>query len=165
MLGPPMMPCVFPLMFWIITCKTPPKESHKIAQGLSNYVTLAWATLRDPLPRAEYILKLQGIEIAEEDQLEDFELISEILEVREKLETAAPNERQQILDENHGVWVSLRAIEESDLVWLSGEIIKICEDIEKFIGEQDWAKAKTATVKLKYLDGIKRAASEWRPEL
>lgn len=106
----------FRLCFGQYQVITTPKESHKIAQGLSNYVTLAWATLRDPLPRAEYILKLQGIEIAEEDQLEDLELISEILEVRERLETASPNERQQILDENHGACVGLRVIEESDLV-------------------------------------------------
>jgi molecular chaperone HscB len=44
------------------------------------------------------------------------------------------------------------------------EILQTCRNIEKFIGEQDWEKAKTATVRLKYLDGIKRAAREWRPD-
>lgn len=80
------------------------KESHNIAQGLSHHIGLAWSTLKDPLPRAEYILKLHDIEIAEEDQLEDFELISEILEVREELENATPSKVQQILDKNHGKW-------------------------------------------------------------
>lgn len=84
------------------------KESHKMAEGLSNYIGVAWSTLRDPLPRAEYILKLNGIKIAEEDQLEDFELISEILEVREELETAAPSRILQIADENYGAPCLLR---------------------------------------------------------
>jgi molecular chaperone HscB len=73
-----------------------------MAEGLSNYIGLAWSTLRDPLPRAEYILKLHNIEIAEEDQLEDLELISEILEVREDLENATSSKIQKIADKNHG---------------------------------------------------------------
>lgn len=73
-----------------------------MAEGLSNYIGGAWSTLRDPLPRAEYILKLNGIKIAEEDQLEDLELISEIMEVREELENATPSKIQRIADENRG---------------------------------------------------------------
>ncbi|KIM85210.1 hypothetical protein PILCRDRAFT_817209 [Piloderma croceum F 1598] len=122
-------------------------ESHKIAEGLSHHIGSAWTTLKDPLPRAEYILKLQGIEIAEEDQLEDLEFISEIMQVREELENATPSEVPKIADKNHD------------------EILKMCKDIEKFVGERDWEKAKAATIRLKYLDGIKRAANEWRPDL
>jgi molecular chaperone HscB len=73
-----------------------------MAEGLSNHIGQAWSALRDPLPRAEYILRLHGIEIAEEDQLEDFELISEILGVREDLEKAEPSEVQKVADENYG---------------------------------------------------------------
>jgi molecular chaperone HscB len=73
-----------------------------MAEGLSHRIGLAWSTLRDPLSRAEYILKLHGIEIAEEDQLEDLELISEILEVREELENATLSKVQKIVDKNYG---------------------------------------------------------------
>lgn len=40
------------------------------------------------------------------------------------------------------------------------EIVETCKDLEKFIGEEDWEKVKKATIRLKYLDGIKRAANE-----
>jgi molecular chaperone HscB len=75
-----------------------------MAEGLSRYIGIAWGTLRDPLLRAEYILKLHGIEIAEEDQLEDSELISEILEVREELENASSSKVQKIVEKNHGAY-------------------------------------------------------------
>jgi len=77
-----------------------------MAEGLSNYIGVAWSTLRDPLPRAEYILKLNGIEIAEEDQLDDFELISEILEIREELENATPRKAKRMAEENRGAQYS-----------------------------------------------------------
>jgi molecular chaperone HscB len=50
-----------------------------------------------------------------------------------------------------------------DCVPSSDQILKTCEDIEKFVEEKDWEKVKKATIRLKYLDGIQRAASEWRP--
>ena len=80
----------------------PSKESHNTAAGLSHFISLAYSTLKDPLPRAEYILKLHGIEIAEADQLEDLDLISEILEVREELENATASKVKEITDNNHG---------------------------------------------------------------
>lgn len=73
-----------------------------MAERLSNYIGIAWSTLKDPLSRAEYILKLNDIKIAEEDQLDDFELISEIMEIREQLENATPRHVKRIADENRG---------------------------------------------------------------
>lgn len=55
------------------------------------------------MPRAEYILGLNGIELAEEDQLEDMELISEIMEVREELEDATSEQVAEIADRNQGM--------------------------------------------------------------
>jgi molecular chaperone HscB len=105
------------------------------------------------------------MEIAEEDQLEDFDFISEILQVREELENATPSEVPKIADKNHGTLRSCSIMGGPDRVILSpDEILKTCKNIEKFIGERDWEKAKATTIRLKYLDGIKRAASEWRPD-
>ncbi|KAF7985391.1 hypothetical protein HWV62_6649 [Athelia sp. TMB] len=113
--------------------------------SLSDLMGRAWGALKDPLPRAEYILSQHGIEIAEADQLEDFDLISEIMEVREQLEDATTEEIEAIAEKNRG------------------EIKKTCAEIESSIGEQDWQAAKSATIRLKYLEGIKTAASQYRP--
>lgn len=78
------------------------QDSQKTAEGLSNYIGIAFSALKDPLSRAEYILKSHGIEIAEEDQLEDFELISEIMDVREQLEDATSTKVGKIADVNYG---------------------------------------------------------------
>jgi hypothetical protein len=78
------------------------KEARKTAEGLSHYISTAWAALKDPLPRAEYILKLHGIEITEEDQLDDPGLIWEIMEIREELENADPIKVRNIAEANRG---------------------------------------------------------------
>ncbi|KZP31342.1 Co-chaperone Hsc20 [Athelia psychrophila] len=122
------------------------EATKAVAHSLSDLMSRAWGALKDPLPRAEYILAQHGIEIAEADQLGDLELIAEIMEVREQLEDAAPAEVEAIADANRD------------------EIKKTCAEIEARIGAEDWLAAKTATIRLKYLEGIKKAAGEWRPD-
>lgn len=50
----------------------------------------AYKTLQDPLKRAQYLLSLRGIDVAEDERLkvEDPELLMEVLEVRENIEAA-----------------------------------------------------------------------------
>lgn len=60
------------------------------AEGTSALINSAYRTLLDPLKRAQYLLQLRGIDVAEDERLkvEDPELLMEVLEVRETIEAA-----------------------------------------------------------------------------
>lgn len=110
------------------------------------------------MPRAEYILGLHGLELAEDDQLEDMELIGEIMEIREEMEGASPDQLSDIADRNKGArpTQSHRLI----LIFNAEQMKEVCKIIEKYVGEENWEEAKKATVRLKYLEGIQRAAKD-----
>ncbi|KAJ2343490.1 molecular chaperone [Coemansia sp. RSA 2618] len=61
---------------------------RRLADAQSAWINHAYATLRDPLLRAHYMLELQGRGIGEEDQRADPELLGEIMEMREEIEAA-----------------------------------------------------------------------------
>lgn len=64
----------------------------------------AYNSLLHPLRRAEYILEQNGVPISENDQLDDLDFISEIMEVRESIDEAAdPDELAHIVDDNAGM--------------------------------------------------------------
>lgn len=58
------------------------------AQLQSSVINKAYHTLKDPLSRAQYLLKEQGIQVNEGDSLSDPELLMEVMEFREELEEA-----------------------------------------------------------------------------
>lgn len=64
----------------------------------------AFNTLQNPVLRAEYILREQGIDLAESEQtLEDPELLMEIMESREALDEATSQEQVDfIVSQNQG---------------------------------------------------------------
>ncbi|KAI9160498.1 hypothetical protein LWI28_008699 [Acer negundo] len=55
----------------------------------SARVIEAYRTLTNPLSRAIYILKLEGVEVNEEDTVSEPELLTEIMELREAVEDDA----------------------------------------------------------------------------
>ena len=58
----------------------------------------AFKTLQNPVLRAEYILREQGIDLAESEQtLEDPELLMEIMESREALDEATSQEQVNLI--------------------------------------------------------------------
>lgn len=70
---------------------------------MSSMVNKAYGTLLNPYARAEYILKANDIEIGESDNVDDQELIMEIMEAREGLDSAERQEEvEQIREENLG---------------------------------------------------------------
>jgi hypothetical protein len=65
---------------------------------LSSLVNHAFNTLKNPVLRAEYILREQGIDLAEsEETLEDPELLMQIMETREALDEAASQEQADVI--------------------------------------------------------------------
>ncbi|KAE8125253.1 hypothetical protein FH972_020084 [Carpinus fangiana] len=68
------------------------EEEREYAAEQSARVIDAYHTLSKPLSRAVYILRLQGVDVDEEETLSDLELLSEILEIREAVEEAADSQ-------------------------------------------------------------------------
>ncbi|KAJ6575118.1 hypothetical protein B0H19DRAFT_935088 [Mycena capillaripes] len=126
------------------------KGQHKqdIAQSLSSRVNEAYNSLAHPLRRAEYILEQNGLPVSENDQLDDLEFISEIMEVRESIDDAGDAEElARIVDDN------------------TAKIEETVGAIERAVGSQQWTSVKDAAVRLKYLEGIGAAGAQKRDEL
>ncbi|KZT30574.1 Co-chaperone Hsc20 [Neolentinus lepideus HHB14362 ss-1] len=121
-----------------------PKEKKDLADHMSSLVNEAYKTLLDPLRRIQYILKLEGYETSESDQLDDPELIMEVMEEREQLEEASEQEQvEEIKSRNQG------------------KINNTTTEIEHLVGSRNWDEARKAAIRLKYLQGIHDAAQAW----
>nr|XP_009759511.1 PREDICTED: iron-sulfur cluster co-chaperone protein HscB, mitochondrial isoform X1 [Nicotiana sylvestris] len=68
---------------------TKSEKEREYAAAQSARVIDAYRTLTDPLSRAIYILKLEGVHVDEEERIDDLELLAEIMELRETVEEAA----------------------------------------------------------------------------
>ncbi|KAG1801625.1 uncharacterized protein HD556DRAFT_1338806 [Suillus plorans] len=113
-----------------------------VALHVSNTVNAAYKALSSPLHRIEYILRRNGLMIEEADPLEDIELISEIMEVREEIES--------------GDIERIRTLEEDN----DNKISEVVSAITKFVAQKNWQETKVAAVRLKYLNGIADALKQ-----
>lgn len=118
------------------------------AEGTSALINEAYKTLQDPLLRVQYLLTLHGIDVAEDEtaKIDDPELLGEVLEVREMIESA---EREAEVDE-------LRVENQKKLEGSVKGLGQLC-------GEGDWDAAKSEAVKLRYWVNIKEALRDWEP--
>ncbi|KAK9906060.1 hypothetical protein M0R45_000070 [Rubus argutus] len=84
------------------------EREREYAAEQSARVIDAYRTLSKPLARAIYILKLEGVDIDEEETLSDLDLLSEIMEIREAVEEApdseALNQIQSLMQEKLKQW-------------------------------------------------------------
>ncbi|KAE9465669.1 hypothetical protein C3L33_02423, partial [Rhododendron williamsianum] len=64
------------------------EKEKEFAAEQSARVIDAYRTLGDPLSRAIYVLKLEGVDVDEEETISEPELLAEILEIREAVEEA-----------------------------------------------------------------------------
>lgn len=118
------------------------------AEGTSALINEAYKTLQDPLLRAQYLLSLHGIDVAEDEtaKMDDPELLGEVLEVREMIESAeGESEVEELRVENE------RKLERS-----VGVLGRMC-------GNGDWDAAKSEAVKLRYWVNIREALRDWEP--
>ncbi|KAF2831774.1 Co-chaperone Hsc20 [Ophiobolus disseminans] len=123
-----------------------PQSDKKRAEALSARINDAYKTLQHPLSRAQYLLSLRGVEVAEDEtaKVDDAELLMEVLEAREAIEDA---EREEDL-------VALREGNEGR--------IRISEGVlEEAFQRDDVERAKSETVKLRYWVNIKESIDGW----
>ncbi|KAJ7975900.1 iron-sulfur cluster co-chaperone protein HscB, mitochondrial [Quillaja saponaria] len=79
------------------------EKERDYAAEQSARVIDAFHTLSKPLSRAIYILKLEGVEVDEEQTTSEPQLLSEIMEIREAVEEAADSQAlNQILSQMQG---------------------------------------------------------------
>ncbi|KAL1670347.1 hypothetical protein GGF50DRAFT_93949 [Schizophyllum commune] len=120
-------------------------DKKDMAQTVSAQINKAYQTLLNPLSRAEYILERNGMQVDEHDHVDDMEFIGQIMMARESIEDA-----QNVEEVN-------TAAEEA-----AEQISECLKNIEIQSAAQDWAGMKDSTVRLKYWEGIQRAAEQWK---
>ncbi|KAF1959183.1 Co-chaperone Hsc20 [Byssothecium circinans] len=123
----------------------PPEDKNK-AQALSARINEAYKTLQSPLLRAQYLLSLRGIEVAEDEtaKVDDPKLLMEVLEAREQIEEAESEEDL----------VEMKAENE-------GRIEKSVKLLEEAFAKDDIEGAKSEAVKLRYWINIKDSLDGW----
>lgn len=121
-------------------------QEQELAQRQSSLLNKAYTTLADPLSRAQYMLELVGIQVGEAESLEDPELLMQVLEAREELESASSRE-------------DAMAIQDDNQVHLDQTI----SDLSEAFAKQDYDTAKILAIKLQYWVNIRNAAKDWEP--
>jgi molecular chaperone HscB len=123
----------------------PPENKNK-AQALSSRINEAYKTLQSPLLRAQYLLSLRGIEVAEDEtaKVEDPELLMEVLDARERIEEAESEEDLVDMKKENDA-----RIEES---------VKILEDA---FANDNMEAAKAEAVRLRYWINIGDSLHAW----
>lgn len=85
-----------------------PEKEREFAAEQSARVIDAYRTLNNALSRAIYILKLEGVNVNEEETVSEPELLAEIMEIREAVEEApdyqALKEIQSLMQEKLQNW-------------------------------------------------------------
>jgi molecular chaperone HscB len=123
-----------------------PQADKKRAEALSSRINEAYKTLQNPLLRAQYLLSLRGIQVAEDEtaKVEDPELLMEVLEARESIEEAETEEDLEGMREGNE-----KRIEESTRV------------IDEAFKHDDLEAAKREAIKLRYWVNIKESIENW----
>ncbi|KAK4696358.1 molecular chaperone HscB, partial [Lecanoromycetidae sp. Uapishka_2] len=116
------------------------------AEGTSALINEAYKTLQDPLRRAQYLLSLRGIDVAEDERLkvEDPELLMEVLEVREAIEAA----------QEEGELEGMKMKNERNIAESEARL-------DRAFRHEDIEGAKDEAVRLRYWTNIKESLDGW----
>ncbi|MCJ1412016.1 hypothetical protein MMC19_006108 [Ptychographa xylographoides] len=116
------------------------------AEGASARINEAYKTLQDPLKRAQYLLALRGINVAEDEtaKVEDPELLMEVLETREDIEAVEVEAELKPLRDRNDARVT-----NSEKV------------LDAAFKSDDLDTAKQEAVKLRYWINIKESLDAW----
>ena len=117
------------------------------AEATSAYINEAYKTLLNPLQRAQYLLSLRGVDVANDEtaKVEDPELLLHVLELREQIEEAeSEQEIAQMKDENEA------------------RIAQSEETLNRiFRHEGQTEEAKSEAVKLRYWVNVRESLDAW----
>ena len=116
------------------------------AEGTSALINDAYETLQDPLRRAQYLLSLRGIDIAEDERAktDDMDLLEEVMEVRSLIEGAEEEAELQETKEMN-----------------EERIAKSVELLDDAFRRDDLERAKAEAVRLRYWTNIKESIDSW----
>lgn len=115
------------------------------AEGASAAINEAYKTLQNPLLRAQYLLRLRGIEVeSEHEKLEDPELLGSVMEAREEIEEAESEEEVERLREPN----ELRTRE---------SVRRLAEAFER----DELEMARRECVRLRYWVNIRESLDAW----
>ena len=116
------------------------------AEGTSALINEAYNTLSSPLLRAQYLLHLQGIDVAENEtaKIDDEELLMEVLEAREVIESA----------EDEGGLGEVKQANAARIVQSERVIADLCR-------KGDWEAVKDEAIRLRYWINISEALRGW----
>jgi len=137
------------------------QSQRDVALHVSNTVNAAYKALSSPLHRIEYILQRNGFNTEETDQLEDLEFISEIMEVREEIETGNVERIRALEEDNDSELHISQALRRLITFFLITDKIRgVHGIIEESVARKNWEEVKAAAVRLKYLHGIADAIKQ-----
>jgi molecular chaperone HscB len=116
------------------------------AEATSARINEAYKALQNPLLRAQYLLRLRGIDVAEDEtaKVDDPALLMEVLDAREEIENAQEEEE---LDE---------------LKTANDRRIELSEEIlDNAFKKDDIEAAKLEAVRMRYWVNIKESLDNW----
>lgn len=118
------------------------------AEGLSARINEAYRTLANPLLRAQYLLALRGVDVANDERLKVDEpaLLMLVLEAREEIEEAAREEHLEGVREQNEQRIA------------EGE-----EALERAFRDDDVEAAKKEAVRMRYWVNIRESLDNWEP--
>ena len=122
------------------------EASKARAEDASARINQAYNTLRSPLRRAEYILSLHDVQTVDDESAmtEDENLLTDVLEIREKIEDASTEDEIELLkDQNKKM------------------MLKCEEDLARVLEDGDWLAGKIECARLRYWTGIRDALNNW----
>lgn len=99
--------------------------------------------------------------MSESDQVNDMAFMSHVMEARETIDEGEDDRAICMLaEENDGVYSKKSVVIKSDIN--TERIRDTVAEIERLVAERDWIRMKEAAIRLRYLEGIRRAVNKWR---
>ena len=119
-----------------------PKDERLESELISMELNKAYQTLKDPLKRAKHLLKLEGLEIPENMEINDPEFLFRVMEIQEEVIEADERGLEDLMKEN------------------DNRFAKTVLDIKNAFQTKDYQLAQQNIVKLNYWTTIRKLIND-----